>query len=159
TPLPRTSTPPAAGHAPRLRNPEDRVSPTRRTCEAPAFRVVVRRAWTQPYFSRFGREPLAPQPDFFEVQHDRMVRAQEFGHHFFPWTRRARHRAALDEGPQPLTDRRRQHAFEVLQRSPLQLLVVRIEAAKRNLQRLSRQHQREQREYVREAFTGARPNE
>ena len=74
-------------------------------------------------------------------------------------TRRARDGAALDEGPQPLTDRRRQHAFEILQRGPLQLLVVRIEAAKRNLQRLSRQHQRQQREDVREAFTGPRPDE
>src|SRR5262249_46943832 len=162
TPPPLPRTPPNAGHARRPRHPEDRVCPTRRTCEASACRVVVRRALTQPYFSRcclIGRKQHAPQPELFEVQRDRMVRAQKLGHDFFAWTRRARDGAPLDERPEPLADRRRQHAFEILQRSPLQLLVVRVEAAKRNLQRLSRQHQRQQREDVREAFTGPRPNE
>ena len=61
----------------------------------------------------------------------------------------------FEERPQPLADRRRQHAFEVLERRALQVLVVGVQAAKRDLQRLARQHQRQQREDVREAL--ARP--
>ncbi len=70
--------------------------------------------------------------------------------------RRARHRRAA-RGTATAAARmpRRQHAVEILERRALQLLVVGLQAAKRNLQRLARQHQRQQREHVREALARA----
>ena len=72
---------------------------------------------------------------------------------------RAAGAAILEERPQPLADRRRQHAFEILERRASQVLVVGVQAAKRDLQRLARQHQRQQREDVGQALAGAVPHE
>ena len=83
-------------------------------------------------------------------------RAQQLGDHFLARTdRRGCDGALLEERPQPLADRRRQHAFEVFERRPPQMLVVGLEAAERDLQRFARQHQRQQREDVGEALAGA----
>src|SRR4029453_2843355 len=53
----------------------------------------------------------------------------------------------------------REHALEILERRSSKLSVVRMQAAKRNVQRLSREDQRQKRENVREALAGTIPHE
>src|SRR6185295_17760439 len=59
-------------------------------------------------------------------------------------------RALLEIGPEPLADTRRQNAVEILQRRTLQLLIVGLQAAEGDLERLTGQDQRQQREDVRQ---------
>ena len=61
----------------------------------------------------------------------------------------------LEKRPQPFANRGRQHRFEVFERRALQVRVAGMKPAKCYLQRLSRQHQRQQREHMRQAL--ARP--
>jgi hypothetical protein len=60
-----------------------------------------------------------------------------------------------EKRPQRLTNSGRQHAFEILERRSSQLPVLGMKAPERNLERFPRQHQRKQREDVREALAGA----
>ena len=65
------------------------------------------------------RSAPGPTPQLLEVQHDRMVRPQQVGEDLVARARRARRRAAiLEKRPQPLADRRREHAFQILERGP-----------------------------------------
>jgi hypothetical protein len=60
-----------------------------------------------------------------------------------------------EERPQSVIDLNRENALEVLERRSSNLLVVGVQAAKRNLQGLSSEDQRQEREDVREALAGA----
>src|SRR5437879_2418160 len=88
-----------------------------------------------------------------------MVGPQELRHGLVTRTGGTLHGSALDEWPQPPSDGRRQDAFEVFERGALQVLVVGMKAPKRNLQRLAREHERQQGEDVREALARPRPYE
>src|SRR6185295_2944944 len=90
---------------------------------------------------------------FFEIQHDRFVRAEQVGQDLVARTNVARALLlAAEEGPQALTQVLRQHAFEILQRGSAQLGVVGVKPAIGDLQWRRRQHERQQREDVRETL-------
>ena len=88
-----------------------------------------------------------------------MVRTQQVRNDFFTWTRRAPYGPPFEERPQPLANRRRQHAFEILESRPPKMFVVGLKAAKRNLQRFALQHQRQERKDVGEALARPVPHE
>ena len=59
-----------------------------------------------------------------------------------------------EERPEGVANLGREHALEILERRSSKLSVVRVQAAKRNLQRLSREDQRQERKDVRKALAG-----
>ncbi len=89
---------------------------------------------------------------FLQVQQNRLVRAQQVVENLLARPRLRRSGARIFEiRPQARANRRRQDPLQVLQRRPAQVLIVGLQTAKSNQQRLGRQDQRQQREDVRQA--------
>ena len=100
-------------------------------------------------------------PQLLEVQHDRLVRAQQIREDLVARPRRARRPARRLRGTATAAARIGGGSTPSRYSSavPCRCLIVGVQAAKRDLQRLARQHQRQQREDVREALAGAVPHE
>jgi hypothetical protein len=61
----------------------------------------------------------------------------------------------MKEGPEFLPDLRRQNALEVLDRRPTKAPILGLKAAERDVKRLTRQHQRKERDNVRKTLLGS----
>ena len=96
----------------------------------------------------------------FEVQHDRVIRSEQVGEDLLAAaTVLPAGRWSSRNGQSGSRTDRRQHALEILERGAAKVLIVGVQPAKGDLQRLGRQHEREQREDVRQALAGAAPDE
>jgi hypothetical protein len=83
---------------------------------------------------------LGPAFQLVEVQHDRLVRPYQIGEDLVTRARGTAGRAAiLEERPQTGANPLRQDPFEIFEGGALQLPIVGVQAAKRYLERLSRQ--------------------
>src|SRR5262249_58706780 len=90
-----------------------------------------------------------------QVDQNRLVRSEELGQYFVARPCRPVDRSKiLQIRPERLPDGWRQDAFEVLERGALQVSIVGMQAPERNLKRLVRQDEREQREDVCGALAG-----
>src|SRR4029450_2548592 len=109
----------------------------------------VRRRGSRMFLSDTGLRLLhltAPF-QFLEIDLNRLVRPQQIGEYFIARPCWPVDRAAAPQiRPERLPNGCRQDAFQVLERRTLQVLVVGVKAPKRNLKRLARQHEGQQRE-------------
>ena len=97
---------------------------------------------------------------FLEIHDDRPVRTQQIGEDLVARAPAAIGSATIfEKRPEPVANRGRQDAFQILERRAAQVLVVGMQSTERNLQRLARQDQREQREDMRQALAGPIPHE
>ena len=98
--------------------------------------------------------------ELLEIEHDRLVGPEQILDDLLARTRRLFAFAPIfQKRPQPVTDRRRQHPFEILEGSAADPLIVGVQRPERRAQRLSREDQRQQREGVSQPLAGPVLNE
>ena len=113
---------------------------------------------------RFGRdstnEPsyahFAPRLQFLQVEDDRLVRAKQVLEDLVTRTTdQTGIRGGFEKRPEPLPDVVGKHAFQVLEGRAPKTLVGGVQAAVRNTERVGRQDQLQQREYMGKRSAGS----
>src|SRR5262245_47193426 len=107
-----------------------------------------------------GRVPLGCSPrwgrtlfELLEIRNYGLVRMQQVRECLVAQLRaRSWHTSIFQKRPEPLADVGWQHSFEILQRGSPQALIVRVQAAERDAQRIGWQRKSEQREHVCQAL-------